>query len=215
PGWVVVVGMPQAILDARWQTPLRAFGLGVLVAILVAVLLSFFLSRRITGPIKAMVARSEAIAQNTKAALPPAPATIVDELETLYHAQLHSHERLTERANELELSSKRYRAVSKVGAMVTWRADSRGNVLDIEGWQEFTGRPAETALGRNWSEQFHEDDLPNLLETLENATRQGEATVTAEARVRGRDQNWVWIALRAAVIFDADGQPAEWIGTLE
>ncbi|MBF0678857.1 MAG: diguanylate cyclase [Devosia sp.] len=215
PGWVVVVGMPKAILDARWQNPLRAFGIGVIVAILVAVLLSFFLSRRITGPIRAMVARSEAIAQNTKAALPPAPETIVDELETLYNAQVNSHQRLTERANELELSSKRYRAVSKVGAMVTWRADNRGKVLEIEGWEDFTGRPADSALGRNWSEQIHEEDLPNLLETLENAARTGDATVTAEARVRGRNQSWVWITLRAAVIFDAQGVPAEWIGTLE
>src|SRR5690606_4115153 len=50
PGWVVVVGVPQAILDARWQNPLIAFGFGVLIAIMVAVLLSFFMARRITRP---------------------------------------------------------------------------------------------------------------------------------------------------------------------
>jgi len=215
PGWVVVVGMPKVILDARWQNPLYAFGIGVVFAILVAVLMSLILSRRVTGPIKAMVARSEAIANDAKEGMPEAPETIVEELETLYRAQMNSHSRLSERADQLELSSKRYHAVSKVGAMVTWRADIEGNVLEIEGWEDFTGLRGESAYGRGWVEQVHEEDLPGLNDALRKAIRAHEPTVTAEARVRAKGQQWIWINFRGAMITNANGEPAEWIGTLE
>lgn len=145
PGWVVVVGVPQGILDLRWQSPLIAFAFGVGIAILVAILLCFLMARRITQPIEAMVKRAQAISGDTKGQLPPAPETIVSELETLYRAQENSHTRLTQRAQELALSSQRYYAVSKVGAMVTWRADRYGNLLAAEGWSEFTGQHIKTA----------------------------------------------------------------------
>ncbi|NMA97665.1 MAG: diguanylate cyclase [Phyllobacteriaceae bacterium] len=215
PGWVVVVGVPQAILDARWQNPLIAFGFGVLVAVLVAIILSFFMARRITRPIEAMVERSEAIASDAKGALPPAPDTIVGELETLYQAQQNSHTRLAQRADELALSSKRYYAIARVGAMVTWRADRHGNVLEMEGWNEFTGQSTQAALGRGWVERVHPEDLPNLTQTLETAARAGIATATAEVRVRTDLYDWVWVNFRGAMITDAEGMPAEWIGTLE
>lgn len=215
PGWVVVVGMPKAILDGRWQNPLKAFGIGVLVAVVVALLLSFILSRKITGPIEAMVARSRAIAQDSKGALPEAPDAIVQELDTLYRAQMNSHERLIRRRNELELSSQRYRAVSKVGAMVTWRADVHGNVIDVEGWEDFTGQRTAAALGRGWVERVHAEDMPVLSETLARAAKARALTVTAEARVKDKHQNWIWVNFRGAVITDADGEPAEWVGTLE
>lgn len=215
PGWVVVVGVPQAILDARWQNPLIAFGFGVLIAIMVAVLLSFFMARRITRPIAAMVKRSEAIASDAKGPLPPAPETIVSELETLYHAQLNSHARLLQRADELALSSQRYYAVARVGAMVTWRADRHGNVIEMEGWREFTGQSVKAALGRGWIERVHPDDMPNLTQVLENAAKEGHATATAEVRVKTDLYDWVWVNFRGAMITDSAGRTAEWIGTLE
>ncbi|MBN9332849.1 diguanylate cyclase [Devosia sp.] len=215
PGWVVVVGMPKAVLDGRWQNPLKAFGIGVLVALIVAVLLAFILSRKITGPIEAMVARSHAIGRDSKSALPDAPDAIVQELHTLYRAQMNSHERLIQRGNELELSSKRYRAVSKVGAMVTWRADVHGNAIDVEGWEEFTGQRTVAALGRGWVEQVHPEDMPVLNEALALAAQTRAPTVTAEARVKNKNQKWIWVNFRGAVITDTEGEPAEWVGTLE
>ncbi|GEM_PF-1198909 len=215
PGWVVVVGVPKAILDARWQNPLIAFGFGVVIALIVAIMLSLFMSRRISGPIEALVARSRAIASDSKDPLPEAPSTIVDELDTLYGAQASSHARLADRAAQLALSSQRYRAVAKVGAMVTWRADTKGNVLEMEGWEEFTGAANDTALGRGWTERLHPDDKPRLTKALYSATQNGEATATAEVRVRTESNDWVWVNFRGAMIADADGVPAEWIGTLE
>lgn len=215
PGWVVVVGVPKAILDARWQSPLIAFGFGVLIAILLAILLCFLLARRVTQPIEAMVKRSEAIASDTKGQLPPAPETVVDELDTLYRAQQNSHARLVQRATELALSSQRYYAVSKVGAMVTWRADSRGNLLAAEGWSEFTAQDIKTALGTGWETRVHSEDMPRLSETLKAATRDGLPTATAEVRVKTDGDGWVWVNFRGAKITDAAGEAVEWVGTLE
>jgi diguanylate cyclase (GGDEF)-like protein/PAS domain S-box-containing protein len=215
PGWVVVVGLPQAVLDARWQTPLIAFGVGVAIALLLAVLLSFLMARRITRPIEAMVERSEAIALDTKGDLPPAPETNVEELATLYNAQINSHTRLLQRAEELELSSQRYFAVARVGAMVTWRADRYGNILDIEGWTEFTGQHARAALGRGWVERVHGEDMLTLTETLDAAARDNSATATAEVRVKTDLHGWVWVNFRGAKITDSSGKAVEWVGTLE
>jgi PAS domain S-box/diguanylate cyclase (GGDEF) domain len=215
PGWVVVVGVPKAMLDLRWQSPLIAFALGMGIAIFTAILLCFLMARRITQPIEAMVKRSEAIARDTETQLPPAPETVVSELETLYRAQENSHQRLTQRARELALSSQRYYAVSKVGAMVTWQADRFGNLLSAEGWTEFTGQHLKTALGRGWVARVHPDDMPQLTETLVTAAREGQATATAEVRVKTDENGWVWVNFRGARITDAAGKVIEWVGTLE
>ncbi len=215
PGWVVVVGMPKALLDARWQNPLVAFGFGTIVALIIAIILALLLSRRITDPIAAMVERSRAIASDSTAPLPEAPATIVNELRTLYRAQLNSHARLSERAAELALSSQRYLAIAKVGAMVTWRTDLMGNVLEMEGWEDFTGQPAEQALGRGWTSNVHPDDMPRLTQTLRHANMTAQSTVTAEVRVHTQSDDWVWVNFRGAMIIDGSGAPVEWIGTLE
>jgi PAS domain S-box-containing protein len=99
--------------------------------------------------------------------------------------------------------------------MVTWRADRHGNVLEMEGWNEFTGQSTQAALGRGWVERVHPEDLPDLIQTLETAARAGIATATAEVRVRTEKYDWVWVNFRGAMITDAEGIPAEWIGTLE
>lgn len=96
-----------------------------------------------------------------------------------------------------------------------WRADRHGNVLEMEGWNEFTGQSTQAALGRGWVERVHPEDLPNLTQTLETAARAGIATATAEVRVRTDLYDWVWVNFRGAMITDAEGMPAEWIGTLE
>lgn len=215
PGWVVVVGVPKALLDARWQNPLIAFGFGVVIALIVAIMLSLFMARKISGPIEAMVARSRAIANDSTTSLPPVPRTIVDELDTLYDAQTRSHARLAERAAELALSSQRYRAVAKVGAMVTWRSDTEGNELEMDGWEEFTGASNQSALGQGWVERLHEEDRPRLNTALSSAVKTGGATATAEVRVLTDANDWVWVNFRGAMIADANGIPAEWIGTLE
>jgi diguanylate cyclase (GGDEF)-like protein/PAS domain S-box-containing protein len=215
PGWVVVVGMPKAILDARWQNPLVAFAFGTIIAVIIAVILALYLSQRITEPILAMVQRSRAIASNSTDPLPEAPDTVIRELDMLYRAQMDSHSRLAERAAELAISSKRYSAVAKVGAMVTWRTDLNGQVLDIEGWEDFTGAPTSSALGRGWTERVHPEDMPHLTATLRQAVIDALGTVTAEVRVLTGTEDWVWVNFRGAMITDANGKPAEWIGTLE
>ncbi len=215
PGWVVVVGMPKAILDARWQNPLIAFGFGTLIAIVIAVMLALLLSKRITDPISAMVQRSRAIASDSTDPLPLAPDTAISELDMLYRAQLDSHSRLAARAAQLAISSKRYSAVAKVGAMVTWRTDLNGHVIEIEGWEEFTDAPASTALGRGWTERVHPEDMPALMAALRQAILDKASTVTAEVRVLTGTEDWVWVNFRGAMITDASGEPAEWIGTLE
>lgn len=215
PGWVVVVGVPKRLLDLRWQSPLIAFGLGCLVALIVAIALATLLSRRISDPIEAMVARSRALAEESGAPLPAAPKTIVGELDTLFVAQRNAHARLIDRAAELELSSKRYHAVSKVGAMVTWHTDRHGGMLDAEGWEEFTGQPIAEALGQGWRERLHVDDAPALARSFALAREQGRSTVTLEVRVLASDGDWAWVNFRGAMITDTDGRPVEWIGTLE
>src|SRR5690606_8781212 len=45
PGWVVVVGVPKAVLDARWQNPLLAFGFGAIIALIIAIVLALLMAR--------------------------------------------------------------------------------------------------------------------------------------------------------------------------
>lgn len=212
PGWVVVVGMPKAIFDARWQKPISAFIFGTAIALVAAVALGLWLSQRISKPISVIVARAQANASNRQDPLPAAPDPIVEELDTLFKAQASSQARLAARAAELALSNQRFQAVAKVGAMVTWRTDTNANALEIDGWEAFTGQPVSGALGRGWMKRVHPDDLPELMKEMTQKTVPG-GSVSVEIRIR-TDFAWVWVNLRGAIAVDAYDKPVEWVGTL-
>ena len=222
PGWVVVVGEPREVFNARWREPLQGLAIGALIAIVLALAVAAWIARLILLPVRALAERSRAIAADgptieTK----PVAASAVLEFETLRQCFEEAETALRERARAehrvveaLAESEGRYRAVAEAGALVFWRRSSDGRVLSATGWEELTGAPESAALDSGWIKFVHPHDLASALQAWEQAVS-ARSTVDIEFRIKARDGRWLWVRARGAGVVAADGAPKEWVGALE
>jgi diguanylate cyclase (GGDEF)-like protein/PAS domain S-box-containing protein len=214
PGWAVVIGIPKAVFDTRWQEPRMLLLGGFIVTILAALLLSGWMASLIVTPITAMVRRSRAITNAELTDHDAIEASHITEIAELQLAQVQSHETLADRARALALSGQRYRAIAKVSALVTWHRDTRGKLLDVEGWEELTGQSRELSDGAGWMDRVHPEDVT----AVENTWMEGRKIAQPmefEFRVLTVSNEWVWLLCRGAPILDGSGKVVEWIGTFE
>jgi PAS domain S-box-containing protein len=96
-------------------------------------------------------------------------------------------------------------------ARVTWRSDVQGQVKQLVGWCEYTGRSMEDTLGSGWIQDVHPEDLPATAAEVERATREQD-TYRTEYRMRGADGNFRWFEVYGVPVLDDTGQVCEWIG---
>lgn len=97
PGWVVVAGVPSAILDTRWGEPLRYFVGGSIAAVLAGAGLALLVASRIARPLSALAAYAETTTGGTPGT--PPGRTPISEYETLRDTLIEAQHRLLDRAN--------------------------------------------------------------------------------------------------------------------
>ena len=220
PGWVLVVGEPLDHFQASWLLPLRAIMLGGVIAMILTLLFSRRLSRRIVAAVQALTQYSRQLGQEAdRSSLPPPANSGIRELDQLRGDLLLTEQALSQRQQaaqcltlELDKRQRRYRTVAGVGALVFWEADASGAMLATTGWATLTGRSEQAALGRGWEDSVHPDDLPVIATTWAQSIA-SNSTLDVEFRVSSGQQQWHWVRARGAPV--NDGGAMAWAGVLE
>jgi diguanylate cyclase (GGDEF)-like protein/PAS domain S-box-containing protein len=114
---------------------------------------------------------------------------------------------------ELSRSERRYRALARAGAVVTWRASADGQVTEAPGWEALTGQPEEALRDGDWLRVIHPEDIDSI-QSGWIAAADAAGSVDLEFRVLSRGA-WRWVRLRSVPVQEQpEGEAAEWVGTL-
>lgn len=218
PGWVVVVGEPLESFNARWLRPIIEIVAGSLAAILLALAMGIWVSRRFLGPVRVLARHADEVASGYDTAAPLTPFAI-EEFESLRASLAKAEETLRERmlaeklaAHRLSSSERRYRTLAEAGAMVFWLCDWRGNLLSATGWKDLTGVEEQDALGKRWTASVHPDDMA-VMDHAWNSGARAKGYVDQEFRVRTAAGQWRWVRVRGSLV-EGDAE-MQWVGVLE
>lgn len=206
PGWVVIVGEPVTVFNARWRDPIMGLLIGATLAIGLALAIACWLGRRILQPVQALVAHSNAIAEGSQPGTSVPPSSI-REFEIL---------RLSfERAEKALRNEKhRYRVIAEAGAIVLWRRSLADGVGSATGWEQLTGRPASEVVGQDWTAAIHPEDRP--LTSAAWSKAMAETTpLDVEFRLKVQDDRWLWVRSQGSPVIGDDGNVSEWVGVIE
>jgi PAS domain S-box-containing protein len=77
---------------------------------------------------------------------------------------------------------------------------------------EFTGAPADSAVGMGWLEYMHPDDRERSRDHWLRCVRSGQ-TYESEYRLRASDGSYRWFRARAVPLRDPQGAILKWYGT--
>ena len=113
-------------------------------------------------------------------------------------------------------SERRYRTLVTALTSVVWLADAEGKFGDDQlRWDEFTGQTPSQHRDWGWLDAFHQDDR----DTLKNLWKEASATLEplkCEVRLwRAANNAYRYVYLRAVPLLDAQGKLHEWVGTAE
>ncbi|MBV9506875.1 MAG: PAS domain S-box protein [Acidobacteriia bacterium] len=121
-----------------------------------------------------------------------------------------SERKATESA--LRESENRFRTMANAAPVLLWVADAGGNVTFVNRqWTEFTGRPAEEALGSRWSRNVHPEDVPRIVEARRSALER-RALHTFECRLLSADGRYRSVVCTETPRAAPDGLPAGYVG---
>ena len=222
-GWTVVVGEPRRQFDARWKHPMWSMAAASGISVLLVLLATGGIARRIVRPVKALADNGRRVIADIPVDAAVDFATPIREFEDLRQSLRDAEAVLRQRAEaerqtarELAISERRYRALAEVGALVFWRRTADGRVLSATGWEELTGRPEEEARNSGWRDRVHPEDQA-AADQAWAAALAGErgGIVDVEFRVCTASDTWHWVRARAAPMRDESHQPVEWAGVLE
>ncbi|WP_157033482.1 PAS domain-containing protein [Belnapia moabensis] len=116
-------------------------------------------------------------------------------------------ERDRARAGEAD-GERRFRALARAGALVLWRGDAEGAIIEAEGWTELTGQSLEALRGTGWLEMLHPADRAPTIAAWA-AARAAREPVDIEYRIWIRAGAWHWVRARAVPTGE------EWVGLIE
>lgn len=112
---------------------------------------------------------------------------------------------------ELRLSEERYRSLMVAVAQIVWVTDPDGQTVDIPQWRAYTGQTIDEVKGLGWLAAVHPDDQEPTAEIWAEAVRT-KSISALEYRIRGRDGNYRYFAVRGVPILNQDGSIREWVG---
>src|SRR6266478_3850178 len=96
---------------------------------------------------------------------------------------------------------------------LAWSAGPDGSADFVnQRWLDYTGLSAKQALGSGWQVAIHPDDLPRILETLQEALNSVKP-FEVEGRFRRFDGEFRWFLFRGSPLRDRSGKVAKWYGT--
>jgi diguanylate cyclase (GGDEF)-like protein/PAS domain S-box-containing protein len=113
---------------------------------------------------------------------------------------------------ELAISERRFSALAKAGAIVTWHATVEGSVIEAPGWEALTALPLETLQDDRWLRVVHPQDralvAPNWV-----AAATGNA-IDVEIRLLTCG-SWRWVRVRGVPVYEPNrSEISEWVGTI-
>ncbi|TDH57422.1 diguanylate cyclase, partial [Dankookia rubra] len=114
---------------------------------------------------------------------------------------------------ELAIGERRYSALAKAGAIVTWQANAEGTILEAPGWTALTGLPDTVLRDGGWVAVVHPEDQaavpPNWV-----AAADADGSVDIEFRILTGGA-WRWMRVRGAPVYEPpQSRPLEWVGTI-
>ncbi|MBC5811142.1 MAG: PAS domain-containing protein [Candidatus Eremiobacteraeota bacterium] len=113
--------------------------------------------------------------------------------------------------SDAELAS--WRLVAETLPAMVFTASPNGAIEFVNRrWSEFTGFPAEVALGDRWASLIHPDDLDRTSAAWSKALTSCES-FELEMRVRKADGSYAWLHSSAAPLRAPSGRIQRWIGT--
>ena len=222
PGWVIVAGESLEAFNARWQKPMSNIALVGTLALMVAVLLSAWVSRQLLRPIRQLTDASRTGSAYDTPAANDSQVLVVKEYESLRQslvdarAQLESalgHQRQI--AHALSVSEQRSRTLAHAGAAVLWTLDAQGRATSMVGWKVLAGTPDNTALGFGWLRRIHPADVADLRRQAADLLADSGHALDVEFRLRTHDGQWRWMRARGAAILGPSQHIHEWLGVLE
>jgi PAS domain S-box-containing protein len=119
------------------------------------------------------------------------------------------------RAEEaLRVSNERFRLLANSAPVLIWMADSsKSRIWFNKGWLEFTGRALEEEIGFGWTQNVHEEDLADCLQTYAESFDKKQP-FRCEYRIRRRAGESRWIMEQAAPLFEGEhGEFSGYVGS--
>ena len=106
----------------------------------------------------------------------------------------------------LRESNERFRLMADSAPVFIWMADQfKGRTWFNRRWLEFTGRPLDQEQGFGWTQNVHEDDLAQCLQTYAEGF-ESRAPFRSEYRLRRFDGVPRWIIDQATPLFEGPGR---------
>ncbi|HEX3583026.1 MAG TPA: PAS domain-containing protein [Thermoanaerobaculia bacterium] len=115
------------------------------------------------------------------------------------------------------LNEQRDRLLAHVVFEAVWERDLRSDELSWEGSVEpMFGYHRDEVVNHVswWRERVHPDDLGRVEDIVAAAVRGGAPQWSIEYRFRRKDGSWAWVASRAAIQRDADGEARRVVGAM-
>jgi diguanylate cyclase (GGDEF)-like protein/PAS domain S-box-containing protein len=137
--------------------------------------------------------------------------------ETVRSRQLSDEVRAREREAQrvVEQAEARLRSVEHAIQEVVFEIDAHGAWASLSpAWSSITGRRIPDALGKIFTESFHEDDRNDLAAAFASLTNMSKPYIRREARILLSNAGARWVEMRAQVALDRTGRAVGTTGTL-
>lgn len=116
----------------------------------------------------------------------------------------------------LRQSEERFRSLVTATSRVVWLAEPNGDVVadspSWKAWSDFTGQNYDEWKRLGWLNAIHPTDRERVARQWAVATKEAHIYEN-EYRLRRKDGEYRWTAVRAVPIMNADGTVREWVGT--
>lgn len=96
-------------------------------------------------------------------------------------------------------------------APIVWVADAEGMIRTVVGWSSVTGRPESDALGMDWTQALHPDDVEGTVAAWRAAVDRGHFYQT-EFRLSQAAGGYRWYRAYGVQAHMRDGKVREWNG---
>ncbi|MEW5974111.1 MAG: EAL domain-containing protein [Pseudomonadota bacterium] len=220
----LALGLPEDVATAHDRQLLMQALASLLLAILLVLGVGWastggFLMRRVQ-PVIAAVRRIMHGDLSVRIGLPPSRDEL-GELASAVDAMAASLEYQEQQAGEalaaLRENKERLDMVLQATEMGLWDWNVQtGEVIFNEGWAKMLGYRLDELEPnvRTWERLVHPDDLPRILQVLNEHLEGYRALYETEHRMRTKDGEWRWILDRGKVMLrDAEGRPLRAAGT--
>src|SRR5690606_10334149 len=190
---------------------LRILGTVLLLSMGVALGITVFLRRSITGPVEALASVADDIVSRRDPTL-RAPDTPVEEFSVVVRAFNSVLDEAEERTRELRQSEKLYRAIGESIDYGVWVSDERGHyIYASDSFLRLTGMTQEQVCGFGWCDVLHPDEAEATAGAWLECVRKGGFWYR-ELRCRGADGQFHPILAQGVPMRDEQGRITGWAG---